>query len=76
MNTWMRIVSGTLVAGGIMAVGLGAATFAVSTGPHYWCPGQTMPISNPPLAWDMTVCHQYHQISAGKFAEGPTPGSS
>ncbi|WAJ45095.1 hypothetical protein OK015_00760 [Mycobacterium sp. Aquia_216] len=77
MNTsgnWTRIIVGLLVSGGIAAAGWGLSAFAVEGGPQYWCPGQNLPTSNPPLTWDMSVCHQYHQVSQGGYAEGPAPG--
>ena len=77
MNTsrnWTRMIAGALVSGGVAAAGFGVAAVAMSDGPAYWCPGETLPISNPPLTWDMSVCHQYHQLSGGQYAEGPAPG--
>ncbi|CQD02225.1 hypothetical protein BN1232_00041 [Mycobacterium lentiflavum] len=71
---WTRIIAGAVVSGGVAAAGLGLAVFATADGPHYWCPGDAMPAS-PGLTWDMTVCHQYHQLSGGQIAEGPAPGT-
>jgi hypothetical protein len=68
---WTRFIAGAVVSGGVAAAGLGLAVFATADGPHYWCPGETMPASN--LSWDMTVCHQYHQLSGGQIGEGPAP---
>jgi hypothetical protein len=73
-QNWMRMIAGLLVSGGIAAAGWGLGAFALNTGPQYWCPGQNMPTSNTPLTWDMTICHQYHQVSEGRIAEGPPPG--
>ncbi|GLE51097.1 hypothetical protein ATCCBAA256_06860 [Mycobacterium montefiorense] len=78
MNTsgnWMRIIAGMLVSGGIAAAGWGLGAFALGDGPTYWCPGQNMPASNPPLTWDMNVCHQYHRLTDQQYAEGPLPGN-
>lgn len=72
---WTRIIAGALVSGGIAAAGWGLGAFATSEGPHYWCPGDAMPASNPAITWDMTICHQYHQLVGGQVAEGPAPGS-
>ncbi|ORV49658.1 hypothetical protein AWC05_01795 [Mycobacterium florentinum] len=73
-QNWMRLIAAALVSGGIAAAGWGLGAFATSGGPHYWCPGDAFPASNPPISWDMTLCHQYHQLSGGQIAEGPAPG--
>jgi hypothetical protein len=73
-GNWTRIIAGLLVSGGIAAAGWGLGAFALEGGPHYWCPGQNLPASNPPLTWDMSVCHEYHQVSPSSYAEGPAPG--
>ncbi|MCV7167002.1 hypothetical protein [Mycobacterium stomatepiae] len=73
-HNWTRMIAAALVSGGIAAAGWGLGAFATSDGPHYWCPGDAMPKSVG-LSWDMTVCHQYHQLSNGQIAEGPAPDS-
>lgn len=73
-HNWTRMIAAALVSGGIAAAGWGLGAFATSDRPHYWCPGDAMPKSVG-LSWDMTVCHQYHQLSNGQIAEGPAPDS-
>ncbi|ABL04751.1 hypothetical protein OSH39_19765 [Mycobacterium ulcerans] len=40
-----------------------------------WCPGEPVPWAVRELAqtWDMNVCHDFHQVSGGVYAEGPLP---
>lgn len=78
MNTpqnWKRTMVGALLSGGIALAGFGLATgtaHATDIAPHRWCPGQPMPHSNPPLTWNMRVCHEYHAIPGGRLVEGPS----
>jgi hypothetical protein len=45
----------------------------------HWCPGMPVPSSNPPVAWDMSVCHGWHYASSAdnpsglQVVEGPGP---
>jgi len=72
-QNWKRMIAGALLTGGVAVAGLNLATGtanAMHVGPHQWCPGQAIPYSNPPLTWDMNVCHNYHQVSDGHLVEG------
>jgi hypothetical protein len=36
----------------------------------HWCPGMPVPSSNPPVAWDMSVCHGWHYASSADNPSG------
>jgi hypothetical protein len=40
-----------------------------------WCPGEPLPwpVTDMAKTWDMNVCHDFHQVSGGVYAEGPLP---
>jgi hypothetical protein len=70
-----RIIAGVLAAGAITVAGFGLATgtaHAADVASHRWCPGQPMPHSNPPLNWNMRICHEFHAIPGGVLVEGPS----
>jgi hypothetical protein len=72
-QNWNRIIAGALAAGAVTVAGFGLATgtaHAADIAPHRWCPGQPMPHSNPPLTWNMRVCHEYQATPGGRLVEG------
>lgn len=60
------LLSGSLAAAGI-GVGAGTAV-AVPSGPHVWCPGDSINHPTGPGAgtvWDMNVCHTWWWVKYG-----------
>ncbi|WP_082962866.1 hypothetical protein [Mycobacterium sp. E342] len=68
-----KIMTGALLSVGVAVAGLalGAGTARAISGPHTWCPGQSMDWPSGPnlrfdhYAWDMTVCHTWYKVPAG-----------
>lgn len=81
----MRLVTGVVLSGGVLAGGAGLAAGTAQAAPnpacndirpcYTWCPGEPMPNSDAPLAWDMGVCHDYYYIDAPgrQITEGMPP---
>ncbi|GAA2400393.1 hypothetical protein GCM10009856_05920 [Mycolicibacterium llatzerense] len=67
----------------LTGLALGSGTAQAVTGPHRWCPGDSMWISGNhvtnPVIWDESVCHSYYlvQFGHGNVAQnvwdGPNP---
>ncbi len=63
-------VSGGL---GLAGLGLAAGTAQAYSGPHQWCPGQSMNWPTGPwnqVDWDMNVCHTWWVVG---FEQGNVP---
>ena len=72
--TLMRIVGEALLSGSVAVAGLGLATgnaHGDAFGNHQWCPGQPLPQSDTPIAWDMGVCHDWYYQSVRDGAPAP-----
>lgn len=88
LRTIKRIIAGTLLSGGVAVtgLGLGAGTAdARPTGPHQWCPGDSMQYqTNPRMAqhsgpgplysWDPTICHTWYWLAPGGKGNVPFRG--
>ncbi len=82
-----RVLAGVLMSsvGAITALGfstfvpgLGTANAEVRCDPvchGTWCPGDPVywQIEELVKTWDNNVCHEFHQVSGGVYAEGPLP---
>jgi hypothetical protein len=79
-HTLKTMIAGTLVSGVLAVTGLwpAAGTAQAVCDPichGTWCPGDPVPYGPRELAatWDTSVCHEYHQVTGGGYAEGPLP---
>lgn len=86
MNTFRtlnRIITGTLLSGGVAVAGIALAAGIAEayppgcTQPSCWCPGQPLP-GHVVGDWDMTACHDWHNprlmdpsLPIGEVAQGP-----
>jgi hypothetical protein len=83
---WMIAVAA--LTGGLAAASLGlGAGFADArpTGPHHWCPGDSMQYQTQPwladhtgpgpgYSWDMNICHTWFWLANGKQGNVPFDG--
>jgi hypothetical protein len=77
-RTFTRIIAGTLLSGGVAVAGVGLAAGtaqAQPTGPHRWCPGDSMVYAPDQrmaqhtgpgsfYSWDMNVCHTWFWLAS------------
>jgi hypothetical protein len=81
-HTLTRIISGTLLSGGVAVAGFGLSAGTAHALPRCevpygcWCPGQPLPQTAGPITWDMNVCHNYHYSLLGGHGDliSPPPG--
>jgi hypothetical protein len=79
--TLKRVITATLLAGGVAVAGLGLGTGTAQAGPLRWCPGDPPPNALLPTpgggwapgpvnpAWDTNICHDY-TMRDNQVAEG------
>ena len=66
-----RVLAGALMSLCLATAGLGLATgtaLAHPSGPHQWCPGDSMyypPGPGAVFVWDMNVCHTWKYVRSG-----------
>lgn len=77
----IRIAGAALVSGVCVTAAVGfaatAGAYVPSENPidswsnYEWCPGEPVPESDPPVNWDMNVCHFWHYQSLSEGADVP-----
>jgi hypothetical protein len=86
--TLKRIMAGALLSGGVAVAGLGLGAFTADarpTGPHHWCPGDSMQYQTQPwladhtgpgmgYSWDMNICHTWFWLGPGGKGNVPFDG--
>jgi hypothetical protein len=79
-RTISRMIAGALLSGSVAVAGLGlteGTAQARPTGPHRWCPGDSMEYQTSPqmaqhtgpgplYSWDMNVCHTWWVLATSQ----------